>query len=76
VKADVSVTADIRRMISESRANLARSISREQCWHRAAAQVRGNLRSRLDEILSVNLKSVFLVTQSVVGSMRKRNWGA
>jgi 3-oxoacyl-[acyl-carrier protein] reductase len=28
-----------------------------------------------DEMLAVNLKSVFLVTQAVVGGMRKRKWG-
>jgi 3-oxoacyl-[acyl-carrier protein] reductase len=28
-----------------------------------------------DEVLTVNLKSVFLVTQAVVGGMRKRSWG-
>jgi 3-oxoacyl-[acyl-carrier protein] reductase len=28
-----------------------------------------------DEVLSVNLKSVFLVTQAVVGAMRQRKWG-
>ena len=28
-----------------------------------------------DEVLTVNLKSVFLVTQAVVGGMRQREWG-
>jgi 3-oxoacyl-[acyl-carrier protein] reductase len=28
-----------------------------------------------DQILSVNLKSVFLVTQAVIANMRKRKWG-
>ena len=28
-----------------------------------------------DEVLTVNLKSVFLVTQAVVGGMRQRKWG-
>src|ERR1019366_2610167 len=27
-----------------------------------------------DEVLTVNLKSVFLVTQAVIGGMRKRGW--
>ena len=28
-----------------------------------------------DEVLTVNLKSVFLVTQAVIGGMRQRKWG-
>ncbi len=28
-----------------------------------------------DHVLSVNLKSVFLVTQAVIGGMRERQWG-
>lgn len=28
-----------------------------------------------DEILAVNLKSAFLLTQAVIGGMRKRKWG-
>lgn len=28
-----------------------------------------------DEVLAVNLKSVFLVTQAVIGGMRERKWG-
>jgi 3-oxoacyl-[acyl-carrier protein] reductase len=28
-----------------------------------------------DEVLTVNLKLVFLVTQAVIGGMRQRRWG-
>src|SRR2546423_1531664 len=28
-----------------------------------------------DEVLTINLKSVFLVTQAVIGGMRRRKWG-
>jgi 3-oxoacyl-[acyl-carrier protein] reductase len=31
--------------------------------------------SEWDEVLMVNLKSVFLVTQAVIGGMRQRRWG-
>ena len=31
--------------------------------------------SEWDQVLTVNLKSVFLVTQTVVGGMRERKWG-
>jgi 3-oxoacyl-[acyl-carrier protein] reductase len=31
--------------------------------------------SEWDEIITVNLKSVFLVTRAMIGGMRKRKWG-
>jgi 3-oxoacyl-[acyl-carrier protein] reductase len=76
VKSDVSVAADVRRMVAEvesqfgsidilvNNAGIARPQKLEEIteldW---------------DEILTVNLKSVFLVTQAVVGGMRQRKWG-
>jgi 3-oxoacyl-[acyl-carrier protein] reductase len=76
VKADVSVAADIRRMVAEvesqfgsvdilvNNAGIARPQKLEEITE-----------ADWDEILTVNLKSVFLVTQAVVGGMRQRNWG-
>jgi 3-oxoacyl-[acyl-carrier protein] reductase len=76
VQADVSVAAEVRRMISEVETRLGSvdilvnnaGISRPQ-------KLEDITEADWDEVLATNLKSVFLVTQAVIGEMRKRRWG-
>jgi 3-oxoacyl-[acyl-carrier protein] reductase len=76
VKADVSVSADVRRMVAEVESHFGSvdilvnnaGIARPQKLDEITD-------ADWDEILAVNLKSVFLVTQAVVGGMRQRKWG-
>src|ERR1700732_2075385 len=76
VRADVSVAADVRRMIAEVEAHLG---GIDILVNNAAIAHPGKLEeiteAEWDEVLTVNLKSVFLVTQAVVGAMRERRWG-
>jgi 3-oxoacyl-[acyl-carrier protein] reductase len=76
VQADVTRAADVARLVADvdqalgsadivvNNAGLIRpqplAVISEQDW---------------DEIVDVNLKSAFLVTQAVVGAMRERRWG-
>jgi 3-oxoacyl-[acyl-carrier protein] reductase len=76
LRADVSVAAEVGRLIDEVRrqlggisilvnnAGIARRQSIEQVTERD-----------WDEIIDVNLKSVFLVTQAAVADMRAAGWG-
>jgi 3-oxoacyl-[acyl-carrier protein] reductase len=76
VKADVSVAADVRRMISEVESQLgAVDILVNNAGIAQSRKFEEISEADWDEVLTVNLKSVFLVTQAVVGGMRKRNWG-
>jgi 3-oxoacyl-[acyl-carrier protein] reductase len=76
VQADVSVAAEVKRLVAEVERNLGpvdilvnnAGISRPQKLEDIAE-------SDWDEILTVNLKSMFLVTQVVVPGMRRRRWG-
>ena len=76
VRADVSVAADVRRMVAEIEAHLG---SIDILVNNAAIAHPRKLEeiteAEWDEVLTVNLKSVFLVTQAVVGGMRQRKWG-
>jgi 3-oxoacyl-[acyl-carrier protein] reductase len=76
VRADVSVAADVRRMIAEVEAHLGGIdilVNNAAIAHpRKLEEITG---AEWDEVLTVNLKSVFLVTQAVVGAMRQRKWG-
>src|SRR3984957_4169819 len=76
VRADVSVAADVRRMIAEVEAHLGGIdilVNNAAIAHpRKLEAITG---AEWDEVLTVNLKSVFLVTQAVVGAMRERRWG-
>ncbi len=76
VKADVSVSSDVSSMVGQIEKELGpisilvnnAGISRPQGLH--------EIKERdWDEVLTVNLKSMFLVTQAVVPGMRKRRWG-
>jgi len=76
VQADVSVAADVKRMIGEIEAHLG---SIDILVNNAAIARPRKLEeiseTEWDEMLTVNLKSVFLVTQAVIGGMRQRKWG-
>ncbi len=76
VAADVSVAAEVSRLVAEVEAGLgpmgvlvnnagaARPLPLEQVTERD-----------FDEMLAVNLKSAFLLTQAVLPGMRSRRWG-
>ena len=76
VQADVSVAAEVKQMVAEVETKLGpvdilinnAGISQPRKLDEITEQ-------DWDEVLTVNLKSVFLVTQAVVGSMRTRKWG-
>jgi 3-oxoacyl-[acyl-carrier protein] reductase len=76
VQADVSVAADVKHMIAEVEAQLG---SIDILVNNAAIARPRKLEeiteAEWDEMLTVNLKSVFLVTQAVIGRMRERKWG-
>lgn len=76
IQADVSLSADVNRMV----AGVEESLGGIDILVNNAAIAKPRLledisESEWDEILAVNLKSVFLVTQAVIGGMRKRRWG-
>jgi 3-oxoacyl-[acyl-carrier protein] reductase len=76
VKADVSKAAEVARLIETVENGLGRidilvnnaGISRPQPLSEITEQ-------DWDDILTVNLKSMFLVTQAVLPGMRQRKWG-
>ena len=76
LQADVSVAAEVRRMLAEVETQLGpvdilvnnAGISRPQ----KLEEIR---EKDWDQVLDVNLKSVFLVTQAVIAGMRRRKWG-
>ncbi len=76
IQGDVSVSADVRRMVSEIEARLG---SIDILVNNAAIahprKLEDITEAEWDEVMTVNLKSVFLVTQAVVGGMRQRKWG-
>jgi 3-oxoacyl-[acyl-carrier protein] reductase len=73
VQANVSVAADVKRMIAEVEDSLG---SIDILVNNAAIahprKLEDITEAEWDEMLTVNLKSVFLATQAVVGGMRKR----
>jgi len=76
VQADVSASADVKRMIAEVEAQLRQIdilVNNAAIAHpRKFEEI---TETEWDEMLTVNLKSVFLVTQAVIGGMRQRKWG-
>jgi len=76
VQADVSRADEITRMVSELESSLGpvdilvnnAAIAKPRPFEEITE-------TEWDEILRVNLKSVFLVTQAVIAGMRKRKWG-
>jgi len=76
VQADVSVAADVRRMVAEVETKLGPvDILVNNAGIAQPRKLDEITEQDWDEVLTVNLKSVFLVTQSVVGGMRARKWG-
>lgn len=76
VQADVSVSADVKRMVEEVEDSLgAIDILVNNAAIAQPRKFEDILEEEWDEILRVNLKSVFLVTQAVIAGMRKRKWG-
>lgn len=75
MKADVSVSADVRRMVAEVESHLgAVDILVNNAGIARPQKLDEISEADWDEVLTVNLKSVFLVTQAVVGGMRKQGW--
>ena len=76
IKADVSVSSEVSTMVAQAEGELGpisilvnnAGISRPQPLDQITER-------DWDEILTVNLKSMFLVTQPVLPGMRKRRWG-
>src|SRR5205814_5426197 len=76
IQADVSVAADVRRMVAEIEAQLGGIdilVNNAAIAH--PRKLEEITETEWDEVLTVNLKSVFLVTQAVVDGMRRRKWG-
>ena len=76
VQADVSVAADVRRMVADvgSRfGNIDILVNNAGISH--PCKLEEITEAEWDEVLTVNLKSVFLMTQAVAGGMRQRKWG-
>jgi 3-oxoacyl-[acyl-carrier protein] reductase len=76
IRADVSISAEVKRMVAVAEAQLG---SIDILVNNAAIAHPRKLQeiseAEWDEVLAVNLKSVFLVTQAVIGGMRQRKWG-
>jgi 3-oxoacyl-[acyl-carrier protein] reductase len=76
VQADVSRAADVQRLVAAVEAGLGPA---EVLINNAGVARRQALEdiseADWDETLAINLKSVFLVTQAVLPSMRQRGWG-
>jgi 3-oxoacyl-[acyl-carrier protein] reductase len=76
VQADVSVAADVKRMVAEAEAHIGGIdilVNNAAIAH--PRKLEEITEAQWDEVLTVNLKSVFLVTQAVIGGMRQRKWG-
>jgi len=76
LQADVAVAADVKRMVAEVEARLGGIdilVNNAAIAH--PRKMEEITEAEWDEVLAVNLKSVFLVTQAVIGGMRKRKWG-
>jgi 3-oxoacyl-[acyl-carrier protein] reductase len=76
VQANVSLSHDVTRMISGIENSLGGiDILVNNAAIAKPRKLEDISEEEWDEILAVNLKSVFLVTQAVIGGMRKRKWG-
>ena len=74
VQADVSVAADVKRMVAEAEAHIG-DILVNNAAIAHPRKLEEITEAEWDEVLAVNLKSVFLVTQAVIGGMLQRKWG-
>lgn len=76
VQADVSRTADVRRMIAEVEARLgAVDILVNNAGIAVPRKLPEISEAEWDEMMAVNVKSMFLVTQAVIAGMQQRHWG-
>jgi len=76
VQADVSVAADVKRMIADVDSQLGGVEVLVNNAGIARPRKFGEItETEWDEVLSVNLKSVFLVTQAALGGMRRKQCG-
>jgi len=76
VQADVSLSAEVNRMVSEVEAQLgATSILVNNAGVTRPQPLDQITEQDWDELLAINLKSCFLVTQAVLPKMRARQWG-
>jgi 3-oxoacyl-[acyl-carrier protein] reductase len=76
VQADVSVAADVKRLVKEVEVHLgAIDILVNNAGIAHPRKLADITEAEWDEVLAVNLKSVFLVTQAVIEGMRQRKWG-
>jgi 3-oxoacyl-[acyl-carrier protein] reductase len=76
IQADVSVSAEVKRMIAEVEPHLGGIdilVNNAAIAH--PRKLQEITEAEWDQVLTVNLKSVFLVTQAVIGGMRQRKWG-
>ena len=76
LQADVSVVADVKRMVAEAEKQIGGIdilVNNAAIAH--PRKLEEITETEWDEVLTVNLKSVFLVTQAVIGGMRRRKWG-
>lgn len=76
LQADVSVAADVKRMIKEVETHLGGiDILVNNAAIARPRKLEEITEVEWDEMLTVNLKSVFLVTQAVIGHMQEKKWG-
>jgi 3-oxoacyl-[acyl-carrier protein] reductase len=72
----VSVAAEVKRMVAQVEAQLgALDIHVNNAAIAHPRKLQETTEAEWDEVLTVNLKSVFLVTQAVIGGMRQRKVG-
>ena len=76
VQADVSLSADVGRMVAAVEARLGPvDILVNNAGIARTQKLDEITEADWDQVLAVNLKSVFLVTRAVMAGMRQRKWG-
>ena len=76
VRADVSVATDVSRMVNAVERELGAITILVNNAGIARPQIREEITEEdWNQVMDINLKSVFLVTQAVLPSMRSRKWG-
>ena len=76
IKADVSLSSEVHRMVDAIQSQLGEvSILVNTAGISRPQPVDAISERDWDDILTVNLKSMFLVTQAVLPAMRRRRWG-
>ncbi|HEX8924199.1 MAG TPA: SDR family NAD(P)-dependent oxidoreductase [Terriglobales bacterium] len=76
VRADVSIAGEVRRMVDDIERELGPvDILVNNAGIARPRKLEEITEAEWDLVLSVNVKSMFLVTQAVIGGMRQRKWG-